>query len=58
MPVSAVEGHTRAFMKIQDGCNAFCTYCIIPYSRGRIRSMPIDGVISEAKLLAKTATRR
>ena len=34
MPVSAVEGHTRAFMKIQDGCNAFCTYCIIPYSRG------------------------
>ena len=53
MPVSAVEGHTRAFMKIQDGCNAFCTYCIIPYSRGRIRSMPIDGVISEAKLLAK-----
>ena len=53
MPVSAVEGHTRAFMKIQDGCNAFCTYCIIPYSRGRIRSMPLDGVISEAKLLAK-----
>lgn len=50
--VSAVEGHTRAFMKIQDGCNSFCTYCIIPYSRGRIRSKPIADILSETKKLA------
>ncbi len=53
MTVKTVEGHTRAFMKIQDGCNAFCTYCIIPYSRGRLRSMPIDDVRREAELLAE-----
>lgn len=57
MTVSAVEGHTRAFMKIQDGCNAFCTYCIIPYSRGRIRSMPINDVVKEARLLAQNGYR-
>lgn len=57
MSVSAVEGHTRAFMKIQDGCNAFCTYCIIPYSRGRIRSMPLSDVTAEAKLLAENGYR-
>ncbi|MBF0377829.1 MAG: MiaB/RimO family radical SAM methylthiotransferase [Desulfamplus sp.] len=36
---------TRAYLKIQDGCNAFCTYCIVPYSRGRSRSMPLNDVI-------------
>ena len=39
---------TRAFMKIQDGCNCFCSYCIIPYARGRCRSKPIESVKSEA----------
>ena len=42
---------TRAFIKIQDGCNNFCTYCIIPYLRGRSRSRPIESVISEVEKL-------
>ncbi|MBQ8949901.1 MAG: tRNA (N(6)-L-threonylcarbamoyladenosine(37)-C(2))-methylthiotransferase MtaB [Eubacterium sp.] len=41
------EGHTRAYIKIQDGCNSFCTYCIIPYVRGRIRSRKLSEVVSE-----------
>ena len=48
MSADNIEGHTRAFMKIQDGCNAFCTYCIIPYARGRIRSKPVEDIVSEA----------
>ncbi|MBF0120461.1 MAG: MiaB/RimO family radical SAM methylthiotransferase [Desulfobacterales bacterium] len=40
---------TRPFLKIQDGCDAFCTYCIVPHARGRSRSMPIDDVISNIK---------
>lgn len=47
------SGHTRAFLKIQDGCNQFCTYCIIPYARGRIRSRRQEDVIAEAARLAK-----
>ena len=43
------KGKTRAFMKIQDGCDNFCTYCIIPYARGPVRSRPIDEIIAEAK---------
>ncbi len=43
------KGKTRAFMKIQDGCDNFCTYCIIPYARGPVRSRPIDDIITEAK---------
>lgn len=57
MSVSAVEGHTRAFMKIQDGCNSFCSYCIIPHSRGRLRSKPLDDIISEARTLAENGYR-
>ena len=44
--------HTRAYVKIQDGCNQFCTYCIIPYVRGRIRSRSMDSVIDEISRLA------
>ena len=44
--------HTRAYVKIQDGCNQFCTYCIIPYTRGRIRSRERDDVIKEVRKLA------
>lgn len=40
---------TRAFIKVQDGCNNFCTYCIIPYLRGRSRSMPLSSVVEEVK---------
>ncbi len=45
--------NTRAFLKIQDGCNNFCTYCIIPYARGPVRSRPKDSVIEEATDLVK-----
>ena len=44
--------HTRAFMKVQDGCNQFCSYCIIPYARGRVRSRALDSVLEEAKRLS------
>lgn len=47
-----VPGHTRAFLKIQDGCNQFCTYCMIPYSRGRIRSKAPEELRREAEMLA------
>jgi len=45
--------HTRAFIKVQDGCNQFCSYCIIPYARGRVRSRNIDSVLEEVNRLAK-----
>ena len=44
--------HTRAFIKVQDGCNQFCSYCIIPYARGRVRSRRIDSVLEEVRRLA------
>lgn len=46
--------HTRAFIKIQDGCNNYCSYCIIPYTRGGVRSKKRDDVISEARSLIST----
>ncbi|MGN0484270.1 MAG: tRNA (N(6)-L-threonylcarbamoyladenosine(37)-C(2))-methylthiotransferase MtaB [Lachnospiraceae bacterium] len=46
--------HTRAFIKVQDGCNQFCTYCIIPYARGRVRSRKKADVVQEIRNLAKT----
>lgn len=49
--ISDFKGHQRAFLKIQDGCNNFCSYCIIPYTRGRIRSKKPETVLSEAKRL-------
>ena len=45
--------HTRAFVKVQDGCNQFCSYCIIPYARGRVRSRNIESVLKEIRGLAK-----
>ena len=42
-----VSEHTRAYIKIQDGCNQFCSYCIIPYARGRVRSLRIDDIKGE-----------
>ncbi|MCI9582771.1 MAG: MiaB/RimO family radical SAM methylthiotransferase [Clostridium sp.] len=50
--ISRVSDHTRAFMKVQDGCNQFCSYCIIPYTRGRVRSRSPLEVIREAEELA------
>ena len=51
--IHKVSGHTRAYVKIQDGCNQFCSYCIIPYARGRIRSKEPEAVIREITDLAK-----
>lgn len=52
MSMTTVTEHTRAFIKVQDGCNQFCTYCIIPYARGRIRSRELSDVEREIKELA------
>ncbi len=46
------EGRTRAYMKIEDGCNRFCSYCIIPYARGRVRSRNLEDIVCEAEKLA------
>lgn len=45
--------HTRAYIKVQDGCNQFCTYCIIPYARGRVRSRSMENILEEVRNLAK-----
>ncbi len=45
--------HTRAFLKVQDGCNQFCSYCIIPYARGRVRSRKMEDVLNEVKHLVE-----
>ena len=57
MRVSGFESRTRAFVKIEDGCNRFCTYCIIPYARGRVRSKPLDVLKKEAQDLALAGFR-
>ena len=53
LEVSTVLEHTRAFVKVQDGCNQFCSYCISPYARGRVRSRRMQNVIAEIKRLAE-----
>lgn len=55
--VTSFAENTRAFLKIQDGCNNFCTYCIIPFARGPVRSRSKDSVLEEAKLLVKNGYR-
>jgi len=52
LPAGAVSGRTRAMMKIQDGCDNFCSYCVIPYTRGRVRSLPPDLCQKQAMELA------
>ena len=49
--------HTRAYIKVQDGCNQFCTYCIIPYARGRVRSRSLEDVAAEVHSLAENGYR-
>ncbi|MBE6834882.1 MAG: tRNA (N(6)-L-threonylcarbamoyladenosine(37)-C(2))-methylthiotransferase MtaB [Ruminococcaceae bacterium] len=51
--ISHFEERTRAYLKIEDGCNRFCSYCAIPYARGRVRSKPIEEIVSEAEQLAE-----
>ena len=52
LEIATVTEHTRAHLKIQDGCNNFCSYCIIPYARGRIRSRKMDSIKDELERLA------
>ena len=52
LPAGALSGRTRAMLKIQDGCVNFCTYCIIPYTRGRLRSLPLEKAAEQAEILA------
>ena len=47
LPVLRFPGRTRAFLRLQDGCNNFCSYCIVPYARGRSRSLPVDDVMAQ-----------
>ena len=58
-PLSAggMEGRTRAFLKVEDGCVNFCTYCIIPYARGPIRSLPLADAVAQARALAEAGYR-
>ncbi|MGN0453085.1 MAG: tRNA (N(6)-L-threonylcarbamoyladenosine(37)-C(2))-methylthiotransferase MtaB [Ruminococcus sp.] len=51
--VTTFSERTRAFVKIEDGCDRFCTYCIIPYARGRVRSKPLQSLITEVEALAE-----
>ena len=57
LSLSRTAEHTRAFIKVQDGCNQFCTYCIIPFARGRVRSRELPDVLQEIRMLAKIGYR-
>ena len=57
LSLEKTAGHTRAFIKVQDGCNQFCSYCIIPYARGRVRSREICDVLREVRTLAESGIR-
>ncbi len=57
LPAGPAENRTRAMLKVQDGCVNFCTYCIIPYTRGPIRSLPLDQALSQARELAQKGFR-
>jgi len=57
LPAGALEGRTRAMLKVQDGCCNFCTYCIIPYTRGPVRSAPVELAVEQARELARQGYR-
>ena len=57
LPAGALEGRTRAYLKIEDGCDNFCSYCVIPYARGRVRSMPPEAAEREAARLQREGFR-
>ncbi|MBR0398572.1 MAG: tRNA (N(6)-L-threonylcarbamoyladenosine(37)-C(2))-methylthiotransferase MtaB [Eubacterium sp.] len=57
LEITRSSEHTRAFIKVQDGCNQFCTYCMIPYARGRVRSRRPEDVVREVTKLAENGTR-
>ncbi len=57
MTLEQTAEHTRAYIKIQDGCNQFCSYCVIPYARGRVRSRQAEDIIGEVEGLVKAGYR-
>ncbi len=57
LPAGGLSGRTRAMLKVQDGCNNFCSYCIIPYARGPVRSLPLNEAVEETKRLAAAGFR-
>ena len=57
LPAGGLQERTRAMLKVQDGCTNFCTYCIIPYTRGPIRSAPLETVVAQAKQLEQAGYR-
>ena len=57
LPVQRFSGRTRCYLRIQDGCNNFCSYCIVPYSRGRSRSLPIEEVREQTRTFVKEGYR-
>ena len=56
MVLPKVEGHTRAYIKVQDGCDMYCSYCIIPYARGHVRSRKMEDIVQELTHLAEEGT--
>ena len=57
LPAGGLAARTRALLKVEDGCNNFCTYCIIPYARGRVRSLPLDAAVAQTRQLAAAGYR-
>ncbi len=57
LPAGGLEGRTRAMLKMEDGCVNFCSYCIIPYARGRVRSLPLAGCVRQARELEAAGYR-
>ncbi len=57
LPAGSYEDHARAYLKIEDGCENFCSYCVIPYARGRVRSLPLESAKHQARLLAESGFR-
>ena len=57
LPAGGMRERTRAMLKVQDGCNNFCTYCIIPYARGPVRSEPLDRAVAQTRALAEAGYR-
>jgi threonylcarbamoyladenosine tRNA methylthiotransferase MtaB len=57
LPAGGLAGRTRAMLKVEDGCANFCSYCIIPYARGPVRSLPLDGAVAEVRRLREEGYR-
>lgn len=57
LPAGILPGHTRALLKIQDGCDNYCTYCIIPYARGHVRSLPLNRCLAQCQALQQDSVR-